>query len=86
MAEQLALPLEFSDTPFTIVVSVDSLNYTFGTFATEQLARSAMEMLVRLLEEQVGVSLSPSSGSWYGTSTEVSGHGHMWSVYLTQSN
>jgi len=86
MAEQMALPLEFSDSPVQVVVKVDDQTYRFGPFPNEVDAAKMMTDLVRLVSEQAGADLSPSHGSWFGTSTAEDGTGLMWSIFPSQQH
>ena len=84
MAEQMALPLEFTDKPVQVVVKVDDQTYRFGPFPTEAEAASMIATLSRLVCEQVGANLSLSHGSWFGTSINEDGAGRMWSIFPSQ--
>jgi hypothetical protein len=83
MSEQLTLPLEFSNTPFTVIVEVDTKRYKICTVPDEALAQSIMGSIARLLNENTGVTLTKPETMWVGVQQADKRHA-MWTMFHTQ--
>lgn len=64
---QLQLPLEWSKTPFTVVVKVEDTTYEIATVPDEPQAAHIMDNVARLVEETTGIqNLHKVDAFWYG--------------------